>query len=608
MTISSSINKAQYTANGATTVFAFNFLIPSSQDIQVFLNDALQSSGFTVSGYGNPAGGSVTFTTAPQNLWIVTILRVMPLTQAVDYVPYDAFPAQTHEGALDKLTMIDQQQQEEIDRSLKISVSAPDTNVIIDAPVDEAILTWELGVPGTSRIKNGASIQQIEQDVESANNAAISAVQSAASAGASASAAAASAAAAEEAANNLTANKYEETTTVVKSVFTIPFAISTMAPNVMIMVNGVVQPPSAYTITNSTTITLDEAVPIGTNFFLAAAAPPTLPNFTDIVRTSAPATLGQDLIFNGQGLWVPTHPRHKNFFINGGMNVQQRAELSGLTDTNIRYGKADRWCVQVAATGISYALTAGAFGGVATGQALYITGLSMTGYTRITQRIESLDCQPLTNKRVTISGTCYHDFGYTVPFGIVLEKPTAKDNFASVTTIQNGPGVDVPSGVPTKVTFTVFLAENAKDGLQVSFQPYESKTVTGKTVALAEAQLEIGDIMTPFEFRPYGLELALCQRFYVQYTSVDLMGRAASPTSCSFTAWTPVPLRKDPTVSMFQGIVKYDGTGVAPGTVQFSGRSHNSIRIGVSGIAVTDNAMYWNNIIANQFLTLDAEL
>ena len=117
-------------------------------------------------------------------------------------------------------------------------------------------------------------------------------------------------------------------------------AISTMAPNVMIMVNGVVQPTSAYTVTNSNTITLDEAVPIGTNFYLAAAAPPTLPNFTDIVRTSAPATLGQDLIFNGS-LWTPSAPRHKNFLINGGANIWQRG--TSFPDAADGSYFADRW-------------------------------------------------------------------------------------------------------------------------------------------------------------------------------------------------------------------------------------------------------------------------
>jgi hypothetical protein len=353
--------------------------------------------------------------------------------------------------------------------------------------------------------------------VDSAANSAASAAGSAASAGSSASAAAASADAAEEAANNLTANKYEETTTVVKSVFTIPFAINTMAPNVMIMVNGVVQPPSAYTVTNSTTITLDEAVPIGTNFFLASAAPPTLPNFTDIVRTSAPATLGQDLIFNGS-LWTPTTPRHKNFFINGGFEVQQRAEVL-MTDVNPKYGRADRWRANLASEApMSCTLTAGNFTPVYTKQALFAAGLQLTnGYIAITQRIEAKNTIKLGGRWITISATLYHDFGATKPFGIVVERPaTTPDDYGSgKVEVHISAATYVPNTMGTVASTTFLISEaDAEKGLQVSFQPYENSTFSGKTLAVGEAQLEIGLVKTPFEFRPYGLELALCQRYY----------------------------------------------------------------------------------------------
>ena len=39
----------------------------------------------------------------------IKVWRETPITQEVDYNPYDAFPAETHEGALDKLTMICQE-------------------------------------------------------------------------------------------------------------------------------------------------------------------------------------------------------------------------------------------------------------------------------------------------------------------------------------------------------------------------------------------------------------------------------------------------------------------------------------------------------------------
>ena len=51
----------------------------------------------------------------------VVLLRDTNLTQGVDYIANDAFAAETHEAALDKLTLQIQEAQEELDRSIKLS-------------------------------------------------------------------------------------------------------------------------------------------------------------------------------------------------------------------------------------------------------------------------------------------------------------------------------------------------------------------------------------------------------------------------------------------------------------------------------------------------------
>ena len=45
-------------------------------------------------------------------------------------------------------------------------------------------------------------------------------------------------------------------------------------------------------------------------------------------------------------------------------------------------------------------------------------------------------------------------------------------------------------------------------------------------------QLEKGTIPTPFEYRPYALELSLCQRYYQKYTNYYL-GSATLVTTAS---------------------------------------------------------------------------
>jgi hypothetical protein len=61
------------------------------------------------------------FVAAPASGVTVLIRRNMALTQSTDYVANDPFPAATHEDALDRLTFISQQIQEEVNRSIKLS-------------------------------------------------------------------------------------------------------------------------------------------------------------------------------------------------------------------------------------------------------------------------------------------------------------------------------------------------------------------------------------------------------------------------------------------------------------------------------------------------------
>lgn len=143
MTVTSETNKAQATGNGVVKAFAYTFQVPELEWLEVYLNDVLQTSGYTVSGIGAPTGGAVTFTVAPAAGVTVTLLRVVPLTQEVDYQPYDPFPAEVAEGTLDKLTMITQQMQEELDRSWKVPIDTPPTADVSPPPYEAGkVIGW----------------------------------------------------------------------------------------------------------------------------------------------------------------------------------------------------------------------------------------------------------------------------------------------------------------------------------------------------------------------------------------------------------------------------------------------------------------------------------
>jgi len=591
MTISSSTSKAQYTGNAATTIFAFNFLIPTLSDLQVYLDNALQSSGYTASGIGNPAGGSVTFTTAPGTGVIVSILRVVPLTQTVDYVPYDAFPAQTHEGALDKTAMIDQQLQEQIDRTLKLDVNVPAGNVIIETPVDEAILTWETSTPGVYRVKTGPSVASIQGNVDSAAASAASAAGSASSASAAASAAADSAAQAEEAANNLVANKYEETLTVAKSVFTIPFAISIDSPNVMIMVNGVVQSPSAFTLTNSTTITMSETLPIGTNFFIAAAAPPTLPDFTDIVRKTGTPTIGDGLLYNGN-LWAPSNPHRKNFLINGGLAVAQRGTSFAASGYTV-----DRWKANHNASTISVvqfvATVAPFYGNNYVKMTLAAKGGTFTNFDLI-QPMESKDSRALAGKTATFSVWLRRNSTFNAGnVRLSIWSGTGTDE-PFVTTGRTDDYIDIPYSSLSDSSFQQFSVTAAiatsKTQVGVVVRLADGSIPDGSTLDVGMAQLELGSVTTPLEYRHYGEELALAQRYYEKIKVLEGskigMGQAYAVQLASGILPSFAAKRATPAISITGPFVVLNAVGsAATGTLDVSPTSDRTANWNLSGAA-----------------------
>ena len=110
MTVSTTTSKVSYTGNGSTSAFAYTYKIFADAELKVYVGGVLKTltTHYTVSGAGGASGGNVTFTAGniPINLAAVVISRNISKTQVTDYVENDSFPAETHESALDKLTML----------------------------------------------------------------------------------------------------------------------------------------------------------------------------------------------------------------------------------------------------------------------------------------------------------------------------------------------------------------------------------------------------------------------------------------------------------------------------------------------------------------------
>ena len=128
MTVSSSTNKVSYSGNGSLTTFAYTFKIFDQSDVVVILRAAdgtetvqTITTHYTVTGVAAASGGNVVFGSAPASGVTVVILRSQPLTQGLDLVANDPFPAESLEDALDKLVFMTQKHEEELGRAIKAS-------------------------------------------------------------------------------------------------------------------------------------------------------------------------------------------------------------------------------------------------------------------------------------------------------------------------------------------------------------------------------------------------------------------------------------------------------------------------------------------------------
>ena len=141
MTVSSTKTIKSASGDGSNVTYPYDFKIFADADLTVILRSATGTetvqeltTHYSVTNAGVVSGGNVVFETAPASGVTVVIRRNIAQTQITDYTANDPFPAESHEDALDRLTFITQQQQEELDRSFKVSR----TNTITSAEFTEA--------------------------------------------------------------------------------------------------------------------------------------------------------------------------------------------------------------------------------------------------------------------------------------------------------------------------------------------------------------------------------------------------------------------------------------------------------------------------------------
>jgi hypothetical protein len=238
----------------------------------------------------------------------------------------------------------------------------------------------------------------------------------------------------------------------------------------------------------------------------------------------------------------------KNRLINGSMQIDQRNAGASVSLVVGQFPYTlDRW--QAFSTGANTTLQQVSSGVTGIPNVLQITGAASNTSVNVFQKIEAKNCADLAGSTVTLSALISNSLLTTVTWRVSFAN--SADNFASVTDISTGT-FTVNSSL-SQYSVQIALPANAANGVQIFLS---CANQTSGTFRLTNVQLEKGSTATSFDYRPYGTELALCQRYFQAVApSSGFVGITYSGVQswASGLASFKVDMRTDPTIILTDG-------------------------------------------------------
>lgn len=240
MTISTTSRRAgPFTGNGSTTAFAFAFKVFADTDLVVYQYDLLDAeevlvldSDYSVtlnSDQDEDPGGTVTLSAALVADYTLVIVSAVPQTQLLNLTNMGSFFPANINTAFDRVIALIQQLQDEVDRCIKLPVTAEAGEFTLPLPEANQLLAWNADADGVVNYDPEELIQVV---------------------------------AAGDAATITFAGTGAQTS------FTLASSPGALA-NLRVSIDGVVQVPTAdYTWTSGTTLTFTTAPPDGSVIFV----------------------------------------------------------------------------------------------------------------------------------------------------------------------------------------------------------------------------------------------------------------------------------------------------------------------------------------------------
>jgi hypothetical protein len=320
----------------------------------------------------------------------------------------------------------------------------------------------------------------------------------------------------------------------------------------------------------------------------------------------------------------------RNRIINGGMVIDQRNAGASITNPGNNVYVVDRWQVNTGFTGS----VGQNLGGVTPpagysnylGMSVGSAGQSASNYS-FRQWIEGFNSADLlwgtaNAKPITISfwvrSSLTGQFGIALqneagnrsyPFGYTI---SAANTWQQVTVTVPGDTTGTWTGSTNQYGLQLILshgAATARQGTSGAWAAADYRSVTGQvdlittngaTFYATGVQLEVGTTPTPFERRPIGFELSLCQRYYCELGR-QIVGRAESGTITTMVAGFPVKMRANPTVTVITSALAIAVPGLtssAVSSVLTNNSTDNATSLGIqtSGSSMSTGAVTVGNI------------
>jgi hypothetical protein len=238
----------------------------------------------------------------------------------------------------------------------------------------------------------------------------------------------------------------------------------------------------------------------------------------------------------------------RNRVINGNFYVDQRNSGASQTITAaaaLAY-TADRfyaYCTGANVTGQRVA-------GTAPNAFLYrFTGAASVTKIGFAQRIENVNCQDLAGSTATLSVDLSNSLLTTVTWtASYANTANTFGTLASPTVTSIATGTFTVNSTLTRYSVNIAIPAAATTGIQIELSVAAQ---TSGTWNIGNCQLEVGPVATPFEQRPIGMELALCQRYF-QSVGVQV-ANGANASNVQFSANWPVQMRATPTTTVSTG-------------------------------------------------------